>query len=244
VTKDALRARIWRLLRAKHAARFPFPLEDRIPNFVGAEAAAARAAELPEWKRARRLKMNPDAPQRPLRLRALREGKIVFMAVPRLRDERCFLKLDPAKLGKDIGRASSIGGASDLGEPVTPAELGHIDLVVAGSVAVNARGGRVGKGGGYSDLEWALARDLGVVDATTPLLTTVHALQVVRDTIPMTKHDVPVDLIATPERLIRVRARTRKPVGIHWDELSDVQIRAIPVLARLADQLQRRRTRA
>ncbi|SRR6266849_405715 len=96
----------------------------------------------------RRLKCNPDAPQRALRLRALREGKTVFMAVPRLTDERCFLRLDPARLGKRLAQAATIKGAARFGEPVTPEQLGRIDLVVAGSVAVNARGARVGKGGG------------------------------------------------------------------------------------------------
>ena len=92
--KPAIRERVWKLLERRRVGRFPFPLAGRIPNFRGAEAAAARAATLPEWKRARRLKCNPDAPQRPLRLRALAEGKTVFMAVPRLRRERCFLRLD------------------------------------------------------------------------------------------------------------------------------------------------------
>src|SRR5712691_8021907 len=126
-----------------------------------------------EWQRARRLKCNPDAPQRALRLRALREGKTVFMAVPRLADERCFLRLDPARLGRQLTQAATIKGAARFGEPVTPEQLGRIDLVVAGSVAVNARGARVGKGGGYSDLEFALARAVGAVDARTTLLTTV-----------------------------------------------------------------------
>ena len=244
MTKRALRERVWKLLRGRGAARFPFPIDDRIPNFVGAERAAALAAELPEWQHARRLKMNPDAPQRPLRLRALRDGKIVFMAVPRLRAERCFIRLDPAKLGRKIAEAASIGGAGRLGEPVTPRELGHIDLVVAGSVAVNARGHRVGKGGGYSDLEWALARELGVVDDRTPVLTTVHELQVVRAAIPMTPHDVPVDLVVTPERVIRPRRRAPKPKGIRWRALSDEQVGAMPVLARLRSTLQRRPDRA
>jgi len=68
--KPAIRERVWKLLERRRVGRFPFPLAGRIPNFRGAEAAAARAATLPEWKRARRLKCNPDAPQRPLRLRA------------------------------------------------------------------------------------------------------------------------------------------------------------------------------
>src|SRR2546425_7786569 len=88
----------------------------------------------------RRLKCNPDAPQRALRLRALREGKTVFMPVPRLTDERCFLRLDPARLGKRLAQAATIKGAARFGEPVTPEQLGRIDLVVAGSVAVKGRG--------------------------------------------------------------------------------------------------------
>ncbi len=215
---------------AHRVARFPFPIEDRIPNFVGAEAAAERAAALPEWKAARRLKCNPDAPQRPLRLRALRDGKIVFMAVPRLARARCFIRLDPSKLGGRLAEAATIGGATKLGEAVDPDALGAIDLVVAGSVAVNASGRRLGKGGGYSDLEWALARELGAVDARTPVLTTVHELQVVRTAIPMTSHDVPVDLVVTPARVIRTRGRRPKPRGIRWEELSPDQIAAMPAI--------------
>jgi 5-formyltetrahydrofolate cyclo-ligase len=231
--KQAIRERIWTRLRERRAARFPFPITDRIPNFVGAERAAARVAELPEYARARRIKCNPDAPQRPLRLRALRDGKIVFMAVPRLTRARCFLRLDPARLGGRLAEAATIGGASRLGEPVLAGELGRIDLVIAGSVAVNRDGARVGKGGGYSDLEWALARQLGSVGESTPVLTTVHDLQVVDGPIPMTAHDVPVDLIVTPERIIRRRARRRKPRGIRWRELSPEQIAAMPPLQSL-----------
>ncbi len=224
---------MWKRLDRPGVARFPTPLRDRIPNFVGAERAAALAAELPEWKRATRLKCNPDAPQRPLRLRALREGKIVFMAVPRLRDARCFLRLDPEKLGAHLGAASSIKGAFDHGEPVVPTALGTIDLVVVGSVAVNESGARVGKGGGYSDLEFALARALRAVGAATPVLTTVHELQVLDEPIPMTTHDVPVDLIVTPERVIRTRQGRAKPRGIVWRALTEEQIAAMPVLRAL-----------
>ena len=241
--KQTLRERIWTRLTTRRVARFPFPIHDRIPNFAGASDAARRVAELAEWKAATRLKCNPDAPQAPLRRRALEDGKIVFMAVPRLRAERCFLRLDPAQLRGSLARAASIHGASSLGEPVRPDELGHIDLVVAGSVAVDRRGGRVGKGGGYSDLEWALARELGIVDDDTIVLSTVHPLQLVRGAIPMTPHDVPLDLVVTPEEVIRVRRRQAKPSGIDWSELTAAQIRAMPVLAKLHARLKSSNTR-
>ena len=232
-TKQALRERVWTLLEHKRVARFPLPLADRIPNFAGAGEAADRVTTLPEWQAARRLKSNPDAPQRALRLRALQEGKLVFMAVPRLREARCFLRLDPAGLGRRLAEAATIAGATRLGKPVTPQALPRLDLVVVGSVAVNARGGRVGKGGGYSDLEFALARELGVLMDDTLVVTTVHELQVLDEEIPMTAHDVPVDLVVTPERVVRTDRAFPRPPGILWKELSAEQLRAMPALARL-----------
>ena len=214
-------------------ARFPLPLHDRIPNFAGAEVAARRLTELPEWQAARRIKCNPDAPQRAVRLAALREGKTVLMAVPRLRTERCFLRLDPRTLGGKLAQAATIKGATALGVPVAPNAIGRIDLIVAGSVAVHPTGARLGKGGGYSDLEFALARALGLVDDDTPVVTTVHELQVLDEAIPMTEHDVPLDLIVTRERVIRTRRRRRKPAGILWEKLSKEQLAAMPALAKL-----------
>ncbi len=42
-------------------------------------------------------------------------------------------------------------------------EMPPVDLIVAGSVAVNKKGSRIGKGGGYSDLEYAIGREFGFV---------------------------------------------------------------------------------
>jgi 5-formyltetrahydrofolate cyclo-ligase len=231
--KQALRERTWALLTRRRVGRFPFPLTDRIPNFSGAEAAAARLAELPQWRRARRLKCNPDAAQLPVRRAALRAGKHVFMAVPRLTARRCFLHLDPRRVRGRVAEAATIAGAAKLGRPVGPEALGHLDLIVVGSVAVDRRGARVGKGGGYSDLEFALARARGAVDDRTLVVTTVHDLQVVRGGITMTPHDVPVDVVATPTRLIRTRRAHRRPSGIDWAALSPAQLRAMPAVAAL-----------
>jgi 5-formyltetrahydrofolate cyclo-ligase len=233
LTKQALRVRIWALLERRGVGRFPLPLTGRIPNFAGAADAADRLATLPEWRAARRLKCNPDAPQRAVRLRALREGKEVYVAVPRLAAARCFLRLDPRRLGDRLAGASTIQGAAALGVPIAPHQLPRIDLVVAGSVAVNRKGARVGKGGGYSDLEFALASELDAVDAHTTVVTTVHDLQVVAEAIPMTAHDVPIDLVVTPTRVIPCRRIFDRPRRIEWDELTPEQIAAMPVLARL-----------
>lgn len=228
--KQRIRERIWHLLEERGAAAFP-GAPGRIPNFVGASAAADRLAGTEEWRAARALKCNPDAPQRYVRLRALREGKLVYMAVPRLREARCFWELDPSRL-RDVRAAASIGGAARFGRPVAPRELPHIDLVVAGSVAVARSGARLGKGGGYSDLEYALCRAAGCIDERSRVATTVHPLQIVR-AVPEAAHDFRVDLIATPERVLRVKRARPQPVGIVPAELTDEIRESVPALAEL-----------
>ncbi len=217
--------------RARVAA-FPCA-RGRIPNFTGAGEAAKRLADTDEWRRARALKCNPDAPQRPVRLRALREGKLVFMAVPRLRERRCFWRLDPRRLDeRDLARASTIAGAAQLGRAVDPRDLPHIDMIVAGSVAVTRGGARVGKGGGYSDLEYAIGRAVGCIDDATAVATTVHPIQIVDGPLPVTAHDFFLDLVATPAAVLRPRHR-RQPRGVLPDHLGDEQRANIPILAEL-----------
>ena len=229
--KQRLRERVWTELTESGEALFP-GARGRIPNFRGAAAAADRLAQTPEWKRARVIKCNPDAPQRPVRLRALREGKVVYMAVPRLREKKCFRKLDPARLREtELAEAATIAGATRFGRAVHPRELEHVDLVVAGSVAVNRAGARLGKGGGYSDLEFAIGRELGAIDAKTRTATTVHPLQVVDSELPVTDHDFSLDLIATPDELIRTPpGRKRSPPGILRAHLTPEIRRDVPIV--------------
>jgi 5-formyltetrahydrofolate cyclo-ligase len=229
--KQAIRERVWALLERKGASRFP-GARGRIPNFVGAEAAAERLAQLPEWKRARVLKANPDSPQLPVRTRALAGGKLVYMAVPRLTDRKPFILLDPDRLKVPPRRAASIRGASAAGRKVSIDEMRPVDLVVCGTVAVNHKGVRVGKGGGYSDLEFALLVDAGLITDRTLLVTTVHPLQVLDEELPETDHDFRVGRIVTPDEVISCR-RTRRPPGILWDHLDEDKIGAIPVLRAL-----------
>src|SRR5262245_49049739 len=226
--KQAIRERIWTMMEERGVAAFP-GARGRIPNFVGASAAANRLATLDEWRRARVIKSNPDAPQRYVRLRALREGKVVYMAVPRLREARCFWVLDPRRL-RDLRSAASIAGAAEMGRAIDPRDLPHIDLVVAGSVAVARNGARLGKGGGYSDLEFALCRALRCIDERTRVATTVHPLQLVRDEIPETKHDFRLDLIVTPEGVLRTQHRRPQPIGIYPEDLTDDIRQNVPVL--------------
>src|SRR5712692_2920645 len=154
LAKAEVREMVWRAMEVRGVARFP-GARGRIPNFVGAERAAVQLQRLPAWRNARVVKINPDAPQLPVRRMALREGKVVYMAVPRLRTLECFLELDPARLGPRALQAAS------------------------------SKGARVGKGGGFSDLEYGLLAETGRIGAGTVIVTTVHALQMVPQALEM-----------------------------------------------------------
>ncbi|WP_411964632.1 5-formyltetrahydrofolate cyclo-ligase [Haloferax sp. YSMS24] len=232
--KADLRTAVWDELEASGEARFPFPPHGRIPNFADAATAADRLAATAAWADARTVKANPDAPQLPVRRRALREGKTVYMAVPRLRDENCFYELDPARLDSDaLDSAPTVSHVEEYADKVGPDEVPTIDFVVSGSVAVTEQGARIGKGEGFSDLEFAILQGLGVVDETTTIATTVHELQVRDDAPEPDAHDVPMDLVVTPERTIRTETPYPRPSGIDWTALSDEQIAEMPVLQRL-----------
>jgi len=210
---------MWELLERKNATRFP-GARGRIPNFRGAEHAAARLAELPEWQAAGVVKSNPDAPQLPVRRRARKDGKKLYMAVPRLTEKKPFVEVrgDPT-----IKRAPAEGKALSVDE------LEPVDVIVCGTVAVNRQGVRIGKGGGFSDLEFALLVERGLVNRSTTILTTVHDLQLRDEKLPETGHDFRVDVIVTPTTTVRTRAR-RRPSGVLWDHLDAEKLAAIPVL--------------
>jgi len=201
LAKDEIRMKIWRLMEERKIASFPRPVFHRIPNFIGAEKAAENLRELPEYKQARVVFCNPDSPQRPVREMALRDGKAVVMATPKLR--KGFLLLDPSVITqKHISQASTIRGAFKHGRYVDPSKV-EVDLFVAGSVAVSLDGGRLGKGTGYSDQEYVILKNSGGLTPETSVVTTVHDVQIV-EKIPRDEWDIPVDIIVTPTRIIRV----------------------------------------
>jgi len=233
VDKQSVRERVWDALAEEGIARFPFPPHGRIPNVAGAADAADRLAD--RVGPVETLKANPDAPQLPYRRRALREGATVFFAQPRLRDAEPFLRLDPAAIPpEEYDRAPTVSHVDDYATPVGPDAVQDLDLVVCGSVAVDEAGGRVGKGEGFSDLEFAVLAELGAVDDETLVVTTVHERQVL-DAVPHAAHDVPLDLVVTPERVVETETAYDRPAGVGWALVDEEAVAETPVLRRLRD---------
>jgi 5-formyltetrahydrofolate cyclo-ligase len=238
--KDALRHRVWASLTA--AGVNVGPVWGRIPNFAGADLAAWHLAQLPHWQAARIVKCNPDPAQIPVRLRALHDGKLVYAPVPALVQDFPFYRLDPAELARNgvaFELAATADGAALHGTPIAFEDMQRIDIAVVGCVAVTRRGGRTGKGAGFADIELGIFRELGIVDAQTPIVTTVHSLQLVDDSdIVMLDHDNPLTAIATPAELIATGSTYRVPSGMLWDSVQPDQFDEIPFLRRMRERLQ------
>lgn len=240
--KDNLRTEVWSLLKEKGVAvRDPFC---HIPNFVGAQKAAEQLAALPIWQRAIAIKCNPDSPQIPVRLRALQEGKRLYMAVPRLTNTRCFVELTAEALQQKnipLEDAAIARKALTYGRLVSFEEMQPIDLVMVGCVALTRQGGRTGKGAGFADLELAMLKEFGLVQADTPIVTTVHPLQIVENSrLPMQPHDWALNWIVTSEEAIETNTSYPRPAGLDWNTIRPEQYEQIPILRQLREQFANR----
>ncbi len=144
--------------------------------------------------------------------------------------------MDPARMDATPAKAATIAGAFRHGRLVTVEEMRPVDMVISGSVAVDRTGTRVGKGGGFADLEYGLAATAGIVSVDTPVVTTVHPMQVLDEELPWTQHDVPLTYLATPEEVIRCSGEWPRPNGIYWEDLEEEKIAQIPLLKKMRGQ--------
>lgn len=225
---------MWKRMDELKISRFPGAF-GRIPNFIGAEKAASLLTRLDLWRSAQVIKVNPDSPQAPVRRLVLMSNMILIMPTPKLRNG--FLLLEPSRIDKkDYSFASTIKGAFLYGRKIKPMDLPKIDLVVAGSVVVNEQGERIGKGGGYSELEWAIAREFKKVNEDTPIVTTIHDIQLIKDVFETAPYDLPMDYIVTPSRVLSIRRKREKPKGIYWELISPERIDEIPILREMHSQ--------
>ncbi|UTB32508.1 MAG: 5-formyltetrahydrofolate cyclo-ligase [Methanobacterium sp. ERen5] len=172
----------------------------RIPDFKGSEKAAAKLSSTKEWKTSTTIFSSPDTAQKKVRENALLDGKILIMVTPKIKNG--YLKLESQYLKGHEREVSEIEGAFKYGEKIE--QLPRVDLVVEGSVAVDKTGGRLGKGGGYGDREIEFLKRTGSINPNTPIVSTVHNLQIVEN-VPTEEHDQKINMIVTPEKILRLK---------------------------------------
>ncbi|XP_050366248.1 5-formyltetrahydrofolate cyclo-ligase-like protein COG0212 [Argentina anserina] len=239
--KWVIRKRIWDMMEARNIAQNPRPVHHRIPNFVGAAAAADKLGQLEAFRVGNCVKVNPDSPQKQVRFLTLSEEKKLLTPQPRLRTGFFSVLESQMLTPSTMKEACTSVGVAKYGRPIGLDEKIKVDLIVIGSVAVDPRtGARLGKGEGFAELEYGMLRYMGAIDDSTPVVTTVHDSQLVDD-IPVEKlliHDVPVDIICTPTQVILTNKSIPKPQGIYWEKLSPEKLGQIRILRELKKRIE------
>ncbi|CAL8243426.1 unnamed protein product [Lota lota] len=234
-TKWDIRQKVWDHIEENNLANFPRPVHNRIPNFKGAFSACARVTGLEAFTETAEVKVDPDKPLEGARLEVLQAKKTLLVPTPRLR-AGLFNKITPPEgASKEQLRVCSTSqGVKEFSVPVGLDAKVKVDLVVVGSVAVSEKGYRIGKGEGYADMEYGMMVSMGAVTDSTVVITVVHDCQVVD--IPeelVEPHDLTVDYILTPTRVIKTNCLLPKPEGIIWSKLNKYMLEKIPVLKKL-----------
>jgi 5-formyltetrahydrofolate cyclo-ligase len=196
--KELLREKIWNYLEENGLTIGGINF-GRIPKFKGALKAAMKLRTIPEWEKAHVVFSSPDSAQKKVREYALRDGKDLIMASPRLKSGYLYISYEDAS-GQE-SRAATIKGAFKISKKIK--KFPTVDLVVEGSVAVDLNGGRIGKGGGYADQEIEHLLKEKAITEKTPIITTVHEAQIV-EKVPLEPHDKKINMIVTQDRVIRI----------------------------------------
>nr|XP_020465067.1 methenyltetrahydrofolate synthase domain-containing protein isoform X2 [Monopterus albus] len=236
-SKWDIRQQVWDYIEENNLANFPRPVHNRIPNFKAANQACNRLADLQVFKSSQTVKINPDKPQQQARFVTLEAQKTLLVPTPRLRTG-LFNKITPPQGAskEQLRVCSSSQGVKDFSVPVDLNAKVKVDLLVIGSVAVSEKGFRIGKGEGYADLEHGMMVSMGAVNESTVVVTVVHDCQIVD--IPeelIGSHDLTVDYILTPTRVIKTNCPLPKPQGIIWTKLDTEKLEKIPILKTLRD---------
>jgi len=228
--KADIREEIWG--RMEDQGLSPAP-HGTIPTFPGQNRAAERLRRLESYQQARTIMVPPDQAQLQVRINAVMDSKRLIMATPGLRDGFYLLEKGTIKV-KDLKDAARSSGIRRFGTRLATNrhEIGTVDLMATGAVAVGLQGGRIGKGSGYFDLEYMILREIGSVDETTPICALVDDCQVLEE-VPMEEKDVAVDFICTPFRTITAERSFPRPAKIPWDLLNERHIKGMRPLREL-----------
>ncbi|XP_016052723.1 PREDICTED: methenyltetrahydrofolate synthase domain-containing protein isoform X1 [Miniopterus natalensis] len=222
-------------MESQNLADFPRPVHHRIPNFKGSYLACQNISNLEVFARAQEVKVDPDKPLEGVRLLALQSKKTLLVPTPRLRTGLFNRITPPPGATKDILRKCATSqGVRNYSVPVGLDSRVLVDLVMVGSIAVSEKGWRIGKGEGYADLEYAMMVSMGAVSQGTPVVTIVHDCQVIDiPEVLLEDHDLTVDYILTPTRVIATGCERPKPTGITWSKISCEMMARIPILRSL-----------
>lgn len=175
------------------AARDALDPQDRA---VASQAIAARICALPSFWQAQcillTLPFRSEWDTHPLFAAALAGGKTI--ALPRVNAQSRMLDLHGV-IDLATHTAPGYRGIPEPSGTLPRVDIRAVDWVLVPGVAFDVAGGRLGYGGGYYD------RLLALLTPGTPRIAGAYDLQIVPQ-VPAAPHDLVVDIIATPTRML------------------------------------------
>lgn len=237
--RSIARTKVWNALRsvAIPDSRFHYDFSEFITDFQGSDRATANLTKMDIYKNSQAIFITPDNCLERLRSQTVRDKKIMLMTTYGIR--RGFVELLPDDVQSGLeDYAVLLDSIEKFGRYISLAEIQKrykIDLLVTGGSAVARSGGRLGKGHGYFDIEWATLYSIGVVETHTPIVDVVHDCQLVDDELELTPYDTTCDYIITPTQVLHVPKPQKPTGGIYWNQLAPGMMENISILAELQE---------
>lgn len=232
--KADIREKMWHFMDKNQLSPIYSPF-GKIPNFKDTDAAGEQLTTLDVFKAATTVKVDPDKPLQSARFAALKAGKTLLVPTPRHRPGLLTKLTLPENCDDDtLTKCATRQGVAECSAHIELDDPIKIDLLVVGCVAVSPKGWRIGKGSGFSDLEYAMLVSNGAMSPSVPVVTVVHDSQVVD--LPESLfdiHDVAVDYIVTPTRVIKCIGAKPRPASIIWSLLAPERLERLQILKRL-----------
>lgn len=228
---------MWQELRkvARPDSRFHWDFAEFIPDYEGSQQCADAIRQMDWYQASSVLFITPDNNLARLRQHAVQDDKTIIVATYGIVRGFLIMGRQDVPPGQECF-AASLDGMEEFARAIDLdglGRLGRIDLLITGASIINHQGVRWGKGHGYFDLEWAMMRELGLVEEATPIIAVAHDCQVIDLELTPAVYDTVVDRIVTPSRVIDVERTLPKPLGIFWDQLDPTVRERIPPLAEL-----------
>jgi 5-formyltetrahydrofolate cyclo-ligase len=239
--RSETRERVWSDLRevARPDSRFGWDFSSFIADYQGSDRGAERLLRRGDESGYDSWFVTPDNNLDPLRERLVERNTSFVMPTYGIR--RGFVQLTPGDVPDDQAAfAGTLDGVNRFANRISlermESELPTLDCMITGASFLTIDGLRMGKGHGYFDLEWAMMREIDVVDEETEVVAAVHDVQVLEDVRGRDvaeSHDTIVDVIVTPTDVIEIADPPEKPEGIRWELLDRERIDSMPPLKRL-----------
>ncbi|MEW6220761.1 MAG: 5-formyltetrahydrofolate cyclo-ligase [Thermodesulfobacteriota bacterium] len=208
-----------------------------LPGLARAEwgRLAQGLRRLPWYREAQRLLVCPVPGLAQIRINALVDGKELLVAGAGLKEGFYRLRRQGIPF-PELAAAVSAAGLARYGQRLDVRDLPGqaVDLLVTDALAVGPDGSRLGDGQGHFDLAYAILRQAGAVDASTPVVAVGSPDQLVAEALPQDPWDVAVDGWLSPPGLVALSHGRPQPAGVLWDFLPARAIRRKRPLWQLA----------